>query len=465
MKILLVCTPFESPAHQTASSYPLGLIYLASVLEKEGHEIIGVKDYLFEPWEDTKSEIEDILINQKPEVVLISCMTTNRTTSFKLAELVHNINQKIIILMGGVHPSVLYNQILKNYPVDFIVIGEGEKSIVELIWSLEQEINLWKKFKLMENSPYKEIKGIAFKNKNEVIKTEPREPIKNLDELLFPKHSYFKDRIKKYKTAFMMTARGCPYNCSFCNTCRFWGRLRRQRSVNNVMEEIINLKKRYPDFNIYFNDDEFLIDKEFVINFCKAMKEAKLNIKWECIGRVNSISKELVLLMKEAGCERLDFGVESGSQKILDSINKGITREQVIEAYKICKECDMSAGCYIMVGLPGETKETVNETISLLKQCPNAEFRIPAIFQIFPGNLLYEQAKSKGFINDDYWLTDKPAPYYTYENSKKKLVWWALKIALYHKYYQGKLCGFLYQNLKSQLKWDKIKRIYKQYLK
>ena len=448
MKILLVCTPFESPAHQVGASYPLGIASLGAVLEQEGHTCI-VKDYLFQDWQKIKPEISELIKIEKFDCVCISCMTTNRIACFDLVKLSKKINPSMKVIMGSCHATIAWNQILQNFPVDFIVLGEGERTIVELLNHPERKEN---------------IRGIAYLENGKIIKTEPRPPIKNLDELPFPKHTYFRDRIEKTKRAFMITSRGCPFNCTFCSSSAYWGKWRRQRTVENVIEEIKQLKKDFPMIEkIYFNDDEFLINKEWLFSFCKEIK--KFNIRWECPGRVSSVSEELIKAMKEAGCERIGFGVESGSLKILQSIKKEITPEQTIKAYEICKKYDVKAGMFLMVGLPGETKETINETIKLLKQTRNAEFRIPSIFQLFPGNQIYQEAVEKGFIDDNYWLTSKPAPFYTYEHPKKQLVRWALKIAFYHKLYRGEFWSFFFSNLKSQLKWDKLRRIFRTYLK
>lgn len=463
MKILLIIPSFESSAIQEGASYPLGVLYLASILEKEGHKCI-VRDYLFEDWSVVEPKIEKMIKESKFDVVGISMMTTNRIASLKLITLIKKINKKIIIILGGIHATLMYKQVLQNCRVDFITLGESEETIKELVWALNEEPKLWKKFKNMKNSPFIKIKGIAFKNKSGIIKTAPRPPIQDLDSIPFPKHIYFKSRIKKSKTIFMITSRGCPVGCTFCSTCNFWGKLRRQRSPENVIQEVKYLKKRFLDLEkVYFNDDEFVINREWCFKFCELIEKEK--ISWECAARVSSISEELISKMKEAGCKRIGFGVESGSPKILNSIRKRITREQTINAFKLCEKYGIEAAMFLMVGLPGETEETINETISLLKETRNADFRIPSLFQVLPGNEIYEQAKKQGFINDDYWLTDKLAPFYTFENSKTKLLYWAVKIAFFNKYYKGELMKFIFSNLKSQLKPDKIKRIIKTYLK
>lgn len=457
MKITLIMTPFEVPAGGIHASYPLGLCFLGSVLEKEGH-ICKPYNYLWpRGWNEIKSEIEKIIREEQPDVVGISAMTTNRISSFELAKLTKSINPNIKVIMGGVHPSMMYKQIIENFPVDFVVIGEGEETIVELVKAIENNLPL---------DDFKKIKGIAFKLNGEVIVTECRGWIKNLDELPFPKHEYFAEQIKRDKEAFFIASRGCPVSCKFCITSLHWGRIRRYRSVENVIEEVKKITKMYPEIEkIHFNDDEFIMNKIWILNFTKQYIEAKINIGWECNGRASSIDEDIIKAIKEAGCIQLNIGVESGSPKIIESIGKKITNEQIINAYALCKKYGIpEAKIYLMVGLPGETSKTINETIKLLKQISYGDLSVPAIFQLYPGTPIYEDAKKKGFINDDFWLTDQQAPFYTIEHSKKKLLYWALKISFFHKLYRGELWSFLFNYIR-KLRYDKLKRIIKVYLK
>lgn len=455
LRVLFFAPPFEVPAKPTQWSYPLAACFLGAVLEKEGH-ICKAYDFLFEPWKKAKIEIEKIIREEKLEIVMISSMTTNRYSAFQLAKLTKEINPNIKVIMGGVHPSMMYKQIIENFPVDFVVIGEGEETIVELVKAIENNLPL---------EEFKKIKGIAFKLNEEVIKTECREWIKNLDELPFPKHEYFAEKIKRDKQAFFIASRGCPISCKFCLTSLFWGRIRRFRSVENVIEEVKQVKKMFPDLEkIHFNDDEFIMRKDWVMEFTKQYIEAKINIGWECNGRASSIDEEIIKAIKEAGCVQLNIGVESGSPKIIESIGKKITNEQIINAYGLCEKYGVPAKIYLMVGLPGENKDTIKETIRLIKIIKSGMFSIPFIFQLYPGTQIYEDAKKKGFINDDFWLTDQPAPLYVIENSKRKLTWWALKIAFFHKLYRGELWSFLFNYIR-KLRYDKLKKIIKVYIK
>jgi len=426
MKIILFCPSFESAGGERSISYPVGLATLGAVLEKEGHEI-KVFDLSDIAWDEAKIIAEETIEKQKPDIVGISNMCTNRVSSFKLIKLTKKINPNIKIIMGGVHPTLMYKQLLNNFPIDYIVLGEGEKTTPELIRNLENKPH----FKFL-----KDITGIAYKRDGEIIFTGNREKMNNeeLDNLPFPKHSYFKEKINKYGIAYIASSRGCPFNCIFCSSSQYWGRHRTQRSAKNVFEEIKYLKKQFPNLkSLYFVDDEFICDKKRIIDLCDIMIKEKINLTWECLGRASSISEELVKHMKEAGCTKIKMGIETGSAKLLKSINKMVTPKQIIDASKVIQKCGVTISAFLIVGFPGEDKDTINETISLLK-----EIKVvgePAILQVYPGTALYDYCKEKGYLIDEYWIEDNPVPLFLYEHSKNKLMFWVTKITFWSAVY------------------------------
>jgi radical SAM superfamily enzyme YgiQ (UPF0313 family) len=457
MKILLLAASCENPV-KSDFSYPIALGYLGAVLKNKGHSVKAF-DLIEYGWEAIESKVRLWISIDKPDVIGISSMTSTRASSFKLANLIKSINPNIKVIFGGVHPTIMYEQILRNFPVDFVVIGEGEETIVELVDAIKKKSNPEK---------LKKIKGIAFKVNNEVVKTEIRPFIKNLDSLPLPDHSYFKDRILADKTIYISSARGCPYACKFCSTSGHWGRMVRQRSVKEVISEIKQLKKEYPSVNkIIFNDNEFLINPVWVKEFCEAFIKENLNMTWWAAGRVTSVNEEVVSLLKRAGCYTLALGVESGSPKILASIDKKINQEQIINAFAICKKYHLNAGMFLMVGLPGENRQTVNETIDLIRRTSFEEelkfIGLPGLFQVFPGNSVYDLAKEQGFINDEYWLSDKPVPFYTYEHSRFTLLFWSFKIAFFYSLYHGSVLELFRSEIKTNLRFDKLKRAIKRY--
>ncbi len=457
MKILLFAPSFETPAQQ-AASYPLALAYLGAVLEKEGHSVKAF-DYIHDEWAKVENQVKSIIIQEKPQIIGVSSMTTNRIAAAKLAKLANSIDPNIKVIFGGVHPTLMYEQILLNLPVDFVVIGEGEETIVELVSAIESKAN---------SEKLKKIKGIAFKLNNEVVRTEVRPFLKDLDLLPIPNHHYFEERIKRDKTFYISCSRGCPFACKFCSTSKHWGRMIRRRSVKNVIAEIKYLKNRYPFVDkILFNDDELIINPDWIKELCNAFIKEKFNFTWSAPARVSSVHEEIIPLLKKAGCIHLSVGVESGSPAMIARIDKKITQDQIINAFFVCKKYSMPVSMFLMVGLPGETSQTINETIDLIKRTPFHKsvksIGLPGLYQVFPGTETYELAKKQGFIDDDYWLTDKAAPFYTYEHSRLRLLLWSFKISFFYCVYHGSVWDFFKNEITAHLKFDKIKRTFKRY--
>ena len=411
MKILLLC-----PASETTISkndyYPIGLLYLARILEQEGHQVV-VKDYYkrqFSDYRNVWNEVKKIIKTFQPEVVGISSMTMNRVCGFKISKAIKKMNPKIKIILGGVHATSMYKQILENLPVDFIVLNEGEINFPKLIEALDKK------------KSFKKLKGIAFKEKSEVKFNGPGEFISDLDEIPFPKHELCKNTIRRTRTANMITSRGCPYGCIFCSTSAYWGRKWRARSAENVVSEIEEIVKKFPYVRkICFHDDTFVLDNQRVIDICNLILKRDLKIKWSCAARVDRISEEMLKKMKEAGCTDISYGVESGSEKMLKIIDKKITKEQIKRTIALTNKVGIKYHVFLMVGNPGETWETVKETSKFLDELQNCNVTAVGRLELYPNTKAYEIAKNQKFINDSFWMTEKKVPHYTYENSEKEL--------------------------------------------
>jgi anaerobic magnesium-protoporphyrin IX monomethyl ester cyclase len=424
MRILLVTPLIGIPK----SEPPLGLCYIQACLDKAGYNDSKILD-IYNSYDD----FEKVMKEYKPDMVGIACFTTYRSSSFKLADIVKKFNPNVKTFMGGPHSTFMWDQIMKNYPnVDIIVIGEGEETTVELVNAIDKGL------------PLKDVKGIVFRENNEIIKTEPRPLIKNLDDLPFP--SYRDIDMKKYAIptpptvttnevkANIISSRGCYGNCSFCSTKVFWGNWR-ARSAKNVVDEIEWLYKDYGVKFFSFSDDIFTADQDRVIEICKDIVNRGLNIKWYCETRVNNVSEEMLQWIKKAGCYLVQYGVESGSEKILKNINKLITREQIVRAFRLAKEAGLQTEILLMVGNPDESWETVKDTEMLVREV-NPDIIIISIAHIFPATQLYELAKQKGIIDDSYWLTDKTIPEYTVDNSLKELV--RMRLDIVKSFYRRK---------------------------
>jgi anaerobic magnesium-protoporphyrin IX monomethyl ester cyclase len=410
MKILLVNPPEAS--QNGFSNPPIGLAYLASTLEKNHFQVRIADGFLL-----GKEGVKDAINQFDPQIVGITCYTPGRLEAINIANVAKSLNRKIITVIGGAHATIMWKQILENYDfIDICVIGEGEQTLLEIAQGL----------------PIENIAGIAYKKNNAVIKNKPREYIINLDDIPFPAwhlldlNKYpIQDRkvvngidLSKELRISVIFTRGCIGNCSFCSTWWIW-KNHRVRSAKNMVDELELLHTKYKIKHFVFADDEFSEDIKSTKELCKEIINRKLNIVWFATSRVDRVDKELLELMHQAGCYEISFGIESGSQKILDIIGKKTTVEQGKRAIYETLNAGIIPYPLLIVGNVGETKQTINETIDFLNEFDIKEFGHVGGLWVLPGTKLYQNFKKEGFIDDSYWLTDKPTPYYYKENSKK----------------------------------------------
>ena len=414
MKILLLSSSFEKSAlagiNNSNSNYPLGLAYLHSYLEKKGHIIhsIFLNDYTYEY---CKKTFLKLLTEQKPDVVGFNVLTQNRTSTFHLIQLLHKKYPSIRILIGGMHATVMYEQIIKRFPFVIAVLGEGEITAGEVL----------DKFKY--NKSLRAVAGIAYWSNHKIIKTKNRELIKDLDTLPFPKHEAF--FTPERTIASITTIRGCPFHCSFCVLNKVTRSYPRVRSLKNVFAEIEYLMKKYPQLDtIWLMDDQFFLINERVIKFCKEVIKRKIKLKFICSGRFKPISKKMVSVLEKAGFIQVLLGLESGSPKILNLCHKYITQDDVMKAVTLFKNTKIQLTTFLIVGLYGETDETVNETIQFVQKIQKIKYIFFGDIFLpipYPGTELYEIAKKSKNLSDSFWLTDKQTPYFTVEHSLKEL--------------------------------------------
>lgn len=416
-----------------------GLSYLYSYLKKNNYNC-KIYDFYFDTWE----YINKVLTKENADIIGITCLTEGRYNAFKLLSLIRQIKKDTIVIFGGHHSTYMYEQLLENFNIDYIILGEGERKLINLIRAIEGTI------------PLESVEGIAYKKDGTIIINTPKKSdfIDNLDELPFPfsehqleifkKYPYLKDIrpeqvknlspeiYKNGKIVSIVTSRGCPYNCQFCSSTLFWGKKWRFRSAENVVDEIEFYYHKFGFRYFNFADDAFTIIPKRAIKICKEIIKRDLNIYFDCTTRADRITDDLVIWLKKAGCLFVAIGVESGSKKILRTINKNESPKQVIKAFSILKRKNLNAYPLLMVGNPRETDETIKKTISLLKIIKPYQLTI-SLTMVFPGSDLYKLTKKQGFIDDDYWLTAKPPPFYTFENSSKVLKKWAFKVQYYDK--------------------------------
>ncbi len=336
---------------------PLNLLTIAGGLLEYGHEV-KILDLDLE--ENIYNAIEKAVKDFNPDIVGITFASALYTQCMNTISAIRKIKANTIIVAGGAHASSDPKSTLENTDIDIAVMGEGDYTIPEII-----------------KNELKDVKGIAYKNeKKEVIINLPRQQIQDLDKTPLPafelidanKYYVPLSYCKKNPCAPFETSRGCIYGCVYCNKSVF-GKNFRAKSPERILKEIKNLiDLGYRDLHII--DDMFTTDPLRVKEICKSMKEQNIKIHWSCPNgiRVNSVEEEMLTYMKEAGCYRVSFGIESGSQKVLNEIKKGQTLDQVRNAVKLCRKAKIETTGFFMFGLPGDTEETMQQTIDFAKE-------------------------------------------------------------------------------------------------
>ena len=376
---------------------PLGLAYIASILEHSGYKVRIIDSPTLNL--DLKRVVLEVKMF-KPDIVGLTALTPTVYNAYKIAKYVKAIDRSIPIVIGGPHATFMYKEVLnESLNIDVVVVGEGEYIFLELL-------DVIGKYGLNSNF-LKSIRGIAFRGNGNIYFTGYRGLITNLDSLPPPaRHLLPMDRYtvfdKPVRVAHVIASRGCPYGCIYCSTSYFMGRFYRIRSVNSVLDEIEDLVYRYRVRNIVFVDDELTIIRKWVINFLKGLRERGLDICFTCGSRVDHVDRELISKMYSQGCSIIYFGVESANQKTLDRIGKKITIQQIVNAFKLIREVKgESAGSFIL-GLPWETIEDMRRTIAFaLKLNPSyAQFTVATPY---PGTPLYELTLRDNLIEDRDW--------------------------------------------------------------
>ena len=334
---------------------------------------------------ETPQKITEILYQKKPDIIGFSILHANRWGGIEIARIAKKINPDVKIVFGGIGATFLWQHFLTHFPeVDYVVIGEGEYSFLNLIQCLDN-----KEFSKIEN-----INGIAHRKDGQPIKNPAAKFIRNLDD--------FPNPAKYFEYQHLSLTRGCPADCTFCGSPQFWDHRVRFHSADYFVDELERLYRKGITF-FYVSDDTFTINKKRVIVICKKIVEKKLKITWVAISRVDCVNEEILYWMRKAGCIQISYGVESGSEKIRRFLNKEISRQQIIEAFTTTSRYGILARAYFIYGSPNETWETIQKTIDLINDIKPLSV-IFYILDIFPGTKLYDEYKKKHRVTDDIWL-------------------------------------------------------------
>ncbi|MEJ2281029.1 MAG: radical SAM protein [Candidatus Bathyarchaeota archaeon] len=401
---------------------PIGIAYVAAVLESQ-HKV-SIIDSPTEGWrnlipiDDTNyrvglknREMADRIKQWSPEVVAINIPFSGWSkTAFEVASIVKKVNKDIIIILDGLHPSARPNECLSDPNVDFIIRGESEYTILELVNTLDQD----------KTDKLSSIEGIGFTKNKKIIITPPRPEIEDLDSLpfparhLLPMETYFEAvkenpirGIIRKRYAIMMTSRGCPHECIFCSNHIVMGRKWRGRSPENVADEIDQLVKTYSIKQIDFFDDNMTLIKKRAMRICELIVERDFNIEWYVPTgvRVDTLDEELLRKMKASGCKGIRFAPESGVQRVVSQIiKKNLDLKDVEKAVILAKKVGIKVGIFFILGLIGETKEDMEKTIEYaykLRKLGASNFHFSIATPLY-GTELYEQAKRHGLLKEDF---------------------------------------------------------------
>jgi anaerobic magnesium-protoporphyrin IX monomethyl ester cyclase len=386
LHVTLVNPPYPKGAHQHPPFTPLGLGYLAAVLEKNGYEVDVIDcQALNISFEEAKSELS----KRKPDIVGMTATTLTYKSALKIVKIAKEVCPNCLTLLGGVHVTFWDEEALQECPqLDVVVRKEGENTLLEMMQRLEA------------GESFGDVLGITYRKDGKTVKTEDRPYIEDLDSLPFPAHHLWPlDRLKKYGNVMfpLMTSRGCVFWCEFCSAVRMFGRKFRMRSAKNVVDELEYLHNTYGADTFTFYDDAFTVDQSRVEEICREIHNRNLKITWDCGTRVDMVTKDLLQKMKDAGCIAVWYGVEAGSQKVRDAMKKGISTNQTFNAFKWTQEAGLIAVASIILGFPGETKETAWESVKLLEKLNPDEIGI-YIATPYPGTPMYDHVKEMGWL-------------------------------------------------------------------
>jgi radical SAM superfamily enzyme YgiQ (UPF0313 family) len=382
MRITLVSPKWN----KLVNSYPpLGLGYLAAVAEAAGHTV-RIVDLGLDPDTPLERGIESIVASQ-PDLVGVTAMTNNYHSAEQMMRLLKE-RLGCPIVVGGPHATIFPERVAAEPFVDYVIYGEGEETLLELLQAIAKEAS-------PSEGTLRDIQGLCFATNEGVVCNTPRPLIDDLDALPYPaRHLYELERYPLYAPSgepmvTLLSSRGCPYNCSYCFK-GIVGRTYRQRSAESVLGEIRHLVEHYGYRHIYFIDDLFTLDRERLAALTRGIIDQELDIRWQCLARVDRVTPELLELMYRSGCREVHYGIESGNAEILKQLGKGITHEQVRRAVRWTAEAGILAKGYFMLGLPGDTRETMQQTIELASELELDQ----AMFSLttpFPGTRLWDE--------------------------------------------------------------------------
>jgi anaerobic magnesium-protoporphyrin IX monomethyl ester cyclase len=390
--ILLIHPKLANSYFDRVQLPPLGLAYIAGALRKAHYDRVRILDANLS--RNPAFDIQKALTSDPPDIVGLTSTTPLFRTSLEISRTVKRLNPGTKVIFGGVHPTLFPRDVAAEETVDYVVFGEGEETVVELLRALDKK-----------REP-EGMEGVAFRRDGRVVLNAPRPPVENLDELpvpsydLLPVARYGNPLACRAPLGMMLTSRGCPFQCIFCDNHVILGKKYRAYSAPRMIEEVRILVRGFKVREIMFKESDFTLDRERVQRFCELMDQERNKVVWSCNGHVGRMDLVLLRAMRRSGCRLIQYGVESGDQRILDALKKGTTISQIIETFRLTRQAGLKTVANIMIGNPGDTRETIARTIALVKSIKadyaNIQFCTP-----FPGTELNRMATANGWILGD----------------------------------------------------------------
>jgi anaerobic magnesium-protoporphyrin IX monomethyl ester cyclase len=385
MKILLIYPYFIEPRiHvEEIAAIPMGLYAIGAALKANGHHVEIVN---WHNAKDSPDTIKETLISKAPDVVGCSILHANRWGGIEIARLAKSIDPNVHVVFGGIGATFLWHHLLTHFKeIDTIVLGEGERTVLALLDQLAAKAG---------PDAIAAIPGLALRRGHLVEKTAPAPLIEDLDTLPPP--------ARYFDFQHLSLTRGCPGRCTFCGSPQFWDRRVRYHSAPYFVDQLAMLTQRGIS-SFFISDDTFTLNPQRVIEVCKMMIDRGLEVVWQAISKVNAVNAEMLFWMRKAGCIQISYGVESGAPEIRRRFCKDIDEDQIQQAFDLTAAHGIMARAYFIYGAPGETWETINLTLDLIRRIRPLS-AIFYILDIFPGTALYEDYKKRCGADDDIWL-------------------------------------------------------------
>ena len=408
---------------------PLGLLLLAAMLDERSEHRVCVLDAQAE--ELSYDDLAEHVAGEAPDLVGITAMTFTLLDVVHTIEVVRQAAPEAKVVLGGPHVHLYPRETAALPGVDFVLVGEAEYSIVELA------------DRLGEPGRWGEVTGLVYHRDGEIVANERHGLIEDLDALPFPARDltpfrrYSSVLARRRPVTTMFTSRGCPYGCTFCDRPHL-GKKFRARSAKSVVDEMQEcLEMGIHEILVY--DDTFTIDRQRVVDICREIQHRGLDLGWDIRARVDTVDEEMLRALRAAGCERIHYGVEAGSDEFMAVLRKGITVEQVRQAFRLTRQAGIQILAYFMIGIPGQTEADVRQTFRLARELDPDVVHI-TILTPFPGTAIYRRALDEGVYPADHWAefarSPRPGfqpPYWTKELSREKLE--SLLVAFYKSFY------------------------------